>query len=92
MLQNGTFQLDSTTWGRDKRFSNFLSTIVNNSLNFIEIQPNFNAKWGLYSIIYGANLAEFEVGEGYLSVAKKKIQMTFGTSYLGNQWADSFQI
>ena len=31
---------------------------------FIEIQPNFNAKWALYGIIDGANLVEFEVGEG----------------------------
>ena len=37
---------------------------MNNLLKFIEIQPNFNAKWALYSIIYGANLAEFKVGEG----------------------------
>ena len=37
---------------------------MNNSLNFNEIQPNFNIKWALYSIIDGANLEEFEVGEG----------------------------
>ena len=45
-----------------KDFQN-LSTIINNSI-FIEIQPNFNAKWALYSIIDGTNLVEFEVGEG----------------------------
>ena len=37
---------------------------------FIEIQPNFNAKWALYSIIDGTNLAEFEVGEGYFTMDK----------------------
>ena len=33
--------------------------LVNN-----KIQPNFNAKWALYSIIDGASLVEFEVREG----------------------------
>ena len=42
-------------------------TIVNNSL---ETQSNFNAEQALYSIIDGANLAEFEVG--LMSAAKKK--------------------
>ena len=40
---------------------------MNNSLNF---NSNFNTKWALCSIIDGANLEEFEVGED--CVAKKK--------------------
>ena len=35
------------------------------TLNFIEIQPNFNTKWALYSITDSANLMEFEIGEGF---------------------------
>ena len=30
---------------------------------FTEVQPNFNAKYVLYSINDSANLAEFEVGK-----------------------------
>ena len=50
--------------GVTKDFQNFyqLSWITLSIL--IEIQPNFNTKWALYSIIDSANLAEFEVGEG----------------------------
>ena len=44
-----------------KGFQKFLLTIVNNSL---ETQSNFNAEQALHSIIDGANLAEFKVGEG----------------------------
>ena len=69
---------------------------MNNSLNFIKIQSNFNAKWALYSIIDSANLVEFEVGEGCINVCCKEEKYeentTFGTAYLGNCWADSFQI
>ena len=47
-----------------KNFQNFyqLSSIILSI--FIEIQPNFNAKCALYSMIDGADLVEFEVGEG----------------------------
>ena len=79
------FQLKSTTrftWGHDKRFSKFLSAIVNNYI-FIEIQPNFNAKWELYSI---ANLwCKIGVIQsrgrlflyGLMSVVKKKFGQLF---------------
>ena len=62
------FQLDSTTrftWGRDEIFQIFW-TIVNSS----------HTKWALYSIIYSANLTEFEVV--LKSVAKKKNTKKFG--------------
>ena len=52
---------------------------MNNSLNCIEIQVNFNTNWVLYSIIHGANLAELEVGKVVLKiVAKKKNTKKFG--------------
>ena len=48
-------------------------------------------------MIDGANLAEFEVGEGCIKECCEEekceeIWMTFGTAYLRNHWADSFQI
>ena len=48
-----------------KDFQIFLSTIVNNSLNFY-------AKWGLYSIIDGTNFAELLFLNGLMSVAMKE--------------------
>ena len=44
------------------------------------MQPNFNAKWALYSIIDSTNLAEFEVWRrlflnGSMSVVSKKKNM-----------------
>ena len=60
-----------------KDFQNFYRLLWITRSIFIEIQPNFNAKCALHSIIDGANLAEFKVGEGCFlnglkSVAKKK--------------------
>ena len=50
--------------GITKDFQNFYQLLWITLSILIEIQPNFNAKWALYSIIDGANLVEFEVGEG----------------------------
>ena len=59
-----------------KDFQNFyrLSWITLSIL--IEIQPNFNTKWALYNIIDGANLAEFEVGEGRINKCCEKEENT----------------
>ena len=56
-----------------KNFQNFYGLLWITLSIFIEIQPNFYTKWALYSIIDGANLAEFELFlSGLMSVAKKK--------------------
>ena len=42
------------------------------------MQPNFNAKWTLYSVIDSSNLTECELGKGYrlMSAAAKKKKNT----------------
>ena len=70
--------------GVAKDFQNYFYQLlwITHSI-FIEIQPNFNAKWALYNIIDGVNLVEFEVGgrlflNGLMSVVKKKNTKKFG--------------
>ena len=46
--------------GVTKDFQNFYQLSRITLSTFIKIQPNFNVKWALYSIIDGANLAKFE--------------------------------
>ena len=61
------------------------SYIMNDSLNFDWIQPNFIAKWVLYSIIRVENLMQIKTGEGCLWCCKeeyKEIQATFRIIYI----------
>ena len=103
----------NSRWMREKCFSSialpvlpggvtkvfqFFWTIMNNSLNFNWNPAKFNTKWALYSIIYSANLMEFEVVlKGIKECCKKEEKYeetrgTFGIVYLRNRWANSFQI
>ena len=57
--------------------------------------------WDINIVIDGVNLAEFKVGEGCFKPINEcckeeekyeEIRATFGTTYLGIHWVNSFQI